>query len=124
MHAWADRPGRRYAPERKGSRESQRDVGGGIDCHLSRDSSTATSGVRLLLTQPTQVDIYAVGEARQDGDFDSGWIVNTDTKQKVWALTWKDSRPAGGADKNRVGPPHEDAAVRALRGILRNRRLA
>jgi hypothetical protein len=53
------------------------------------------------LTQPTQVDIYAVGEARQDGDFDFGWIVNTDTKQKVWALTWKDSSPAGGADKNR-----------------------
>jgi len=53
------------------------------------------------LTEPTQVDVYAIGEARQDGDFDSGWIVNTDTKQKVWALTWEDSDPAGGADKNR-----------------------
>ena len=53
------------------------------------------------LTAPTQVDVYAIGEAREDGDFDSGWIVNTDTAQKVWALTWKDSDPAGGADKNR-----------------------
>jgi hypothetical protein len=54
------------------------------------------------LTRPTQVDVYAVGEARKDGSFDSGWIVNTDTKQKVWALTWDDSGPAGGAEKNRV----------------------
>jgi hypothetical protein len=54
------------------------------------------------LDRPTAVDIYAVGEAREDGEFDCGWIINADTRQKVWKLTFDGSSSAGGAEKNRV----------------------
>ena len=76
------------------------------------------------LAAPTEIEVYAVGEARQDGDFDSGWIINADTRQQIWKLTWTGSEPAGGAEKNRTCDLDEDAAGRSLRGVLRNRRLA
>ena len=53
------------------------------------------------LDRPTTVDIYAQGEAREDAEFDFGWIINADTRERVWTMTWRDSRNAGGADKNR-----------------------
>jgi hypothetical protein len=56
----------------------------------------------FILSRPTQVDIYAEGEAREDSEFDSGWIINADTHEKVWKLTWRDSAAAGGAEKNRM----------------------
>ena len=54
------------------------------------------------LSKPTDIEIRADGEAREDGEFDYGWIINADTRAKVWRLTWRDSAPAGGADKNRM----------------------
>ena len=56
----------------------------------------------FVLSRPTEVEIYAEGEARQDGDFDAGWIINADTREKIWKLTWRASAPAGGAEKNRM----------------------
>ena len=56
----------------------------------------------FILDRPTDVELYAIGEAREDGEFDYGWIINAETRQKVWKLTWRDSSPAGGAEKNRV----------------------
>jgi hypothetical protein len=54
------------------------------------------------LSRPTEVEIRAAGEVREDGEFDYGWIINADTRAKVWTLTWRDSVPAGGAEKNRM----------------------
>ena len=31
------------------------------------------------------------GEAREDGEFDYGWIINADTRATVWRFTWRDS---------------------------------
>jgi hypothetical protein len=56
----------------------------------------------FILDRPTEVEVYTVGEAREDGDFDHGWIINADTRNKVWAFNWRDSSFAGGAEKNRV----------------------
>jgi hypothetical protein len=56
----------------------------------------------FILSRPTLLDIYAEGEARENGEFDAGWIVNADTHEKIWKLTWRDSAPAGGAEKNRM----------------------
>ena len=30
----------------------------------------------FMLDRPTEVDLYAEGEGREDADFDSGWIIN------------------------------------------------
>jgi len=55
----------------------------------------------FAITKPTEVQISAEGEAREDGEFDLGWIVNADTHAPVWRFSWRDSQPAGGAPKNR-----------------------
>jgi hypothetical protein len=56
----------------------------------------------FVLSRPAEVEIYAEGEVREDSEFDSGWIINADTHEKLWKLTWRDSAPAGGAEKNRM----------------------
>ena len=56
----------------------------------------------FTLERPTTVELYAVGEVREDAEFDTGWIVNADTHERVWKMNWRDSSPAGGATKNRV----------------------
>jgi hypothetical protein len=85
------------------------------DAERLRQSAAASSVVVLrgtsgeqfqqagfILSKPTEVEICVEGEAREDGEFDYGWIINADTRAKVWAFTYRESDPAGGADKNRV----------------------
>ena len=68
---------------------------------------TATAIVRLepepksaarygfALTRPTDVEVYAIGEVRKDGAFDYGWIVNAETRARVWQMDYEHSeRPA------------------------------
>src|SRR5438105_1568022 len=54
------------------------------------------------ITRPTTVEIYAIGELKADGDFDYGWIMNADTRKRVWSMTYAGTDPAGGAAKNRM----------------------
>ena len=56
----------------------------------------------FALDRATAVELYAVGEARENAEFDTAWIINADTREKIWKLTWRDSSPAGGAEKNRA----------------------
>jgi hypothetical protein len=71
----------------------------------------------FTLDRPMDLQIYAVGETGWDDDwnwsrksrrddeqelYDHGWIINTQTRQKVWKFTYADSKPAGGAPKNRL----------------------
>jgi predicted small secreted protein len=55
----------------------------------------------VTVNEPTEINIYAIGEARRDGDFDFGWITNMQTRERVWELTYRKSKHAGGANKNR-----------------------
>ncbi len=58
--------------------------------------------VAFELTRALDVEIYAIGEARPDGAFDYGWIMDLDTRKRVWVFRYDDSMPAGGAKKNRL----------------------
>jgi len=62
--------------------------------------STARYG--FALTRPADVEVYAIGEVRRDGAFDYGWIINADTRARVWKMDYANSEPAGGAAKNRM----------------------
>ncbi|MBI1803179.1 MAG: hypothetical protein HY033_07450 [Ignavibacteriae bacterium] len=60
--------------------------------------------VRKLLTvsRDVPVHIYAIGEGRKRDDmFDFGWIVQRDTRERVWEMTLHNTEYAGGASKNR-----------------------
>ncbi|MEX2285086.1 MAG: hypothetical protein WEE89_21550 [Gemmatimonadota bacterium] len=68
-------------------------------------TSATRAGVQQIgfeLMKATPVEIYAVGEAREDGAFDYGWIIDANTGKKVWSFDYARSRHAGGALKNRV----------------------
>jgi hypothetical protein len=54
------------------------------------------------LKKPMQIRIYAIGEGTKDGLYDYAWIVNVDTREKVWRATYGNSEKAGGAKKNRL----------------------
>ena len=56
----------------------------------------------FVLSRPTQLDIYAIGEVRSDGAFDYGWIKNVKTGEIVWTMMNKDLDRAGGDRKNRM----------------------
>ena len=64
-----------------------------------RSSTPQRAG--FSLDRPTEIEVYAIGEARKDGVFDYGRIINADTRERVWQLEYAFSDHAGGADKNR-----------------------
>ncbi|MEO6239056.1 MAG: hypothetical protein ABIQ52_18840 [Vicinamibacterales bacterium] len=69
---------------------------------LRGDGSEKFRQAGFALSRPTRIEIYAEGEARENNEFDGGWIINAETREKVWRLTWQNSAPAGGARKNRM----------------------
>src|SRR5205809_88714 len=84
------------------------------DIRAARDPFTASAILTLApdrnsstrkgfeITRPTTVEVYAIGELRRDGEFDYGWIMNADTRKRVWSMTYATTEPAGGAARNRM----------------------
>jgi hypothetical protein len=58
----------------------------------------------LILDRPMDLRIYSVCEYPRDWDeaADRGWIVNMATRERVWSMRRRQTRAAGGAEKNRV----------------------
>jgi hypothetical protein len=56
----------------------------------------------LKVDKDVKLNIYALGEADRDGEYDFGRIINFDTREKVWQLDYRNSDHAGGAYKNRM----------------------
>lgn len=54
------------------------------------------------VNRPTEVELYAVGEARRDGNFDYAVVLNSDNLEIIWDLRFRDSKHAGGSEKNRL----------------------
>jgi hypothetical protein len=54
------------------------------------------------VTRTTDVDVRAIGELGEEGQYDYAWIVDADTRKRIWRMNWDGSNPAGGAVKNRL----------------------
>ena len=63
-------------------------------------SESAREGFEL--TRPTAIEVYAIGELTREQPFDYGWILNADTHERVWTMTYDNTEPAGGGMKNRL----------------------
>ncbi len=67
--------------------------------HLGNDQFVQEA---FRIKEPMQIRINAVGEGRDGKMFDYGWIVRTNTGEKVWEMKYNRTRHAGGARKNRM----------------------
>ncbi len=62
----------------------------------------ADKSAEFTLSQEQSVHVFAVGEG-QDGEmFDYGWIEDERTGKRVWEMKQPETKPAGGAPKNRM----------------------
>jgi len=65
-----------------------------------RDNMHRSEG--FTLAEPTDVRIFAVGEGKKREMYDYGWIVNARTLKTVWEMEYRDTKHAGGNEKNRL----------------------
>jgi hypothetical protein len=80
----------------------RKDAASGAFISFRGSSPEQLSQTGFTLDKPTAVEVYAIGEARENASYDYGWIINADTHEKIWKLEWRGSSPAGGAVKNRM----------------------
>ena len=81
---------------------ARRNLETGAVVALRGDRNHRSIQAGFVLDRPTEIEVYASGEARDGADYDFGSIINADTRQPVWRFSWRDSAPAGGAAKNRM----------------------
>ena len=56
----------------------------------------------FLLKEPSTLRVHATGEISLNGRrYDYGWIEAVPSGEVVWEMTWQNTQPAGGHDKNR-----------------------
>jgi hypothetical protein len=58
--------------------------------------------VKFELDRSQKVHIVAIGEGERSGMVDYAWIEDAKTGDVVWEMTWRNTRAAGGARKNRI----------------------
>ena len=75
---------------------------GAVILALLPENPGASERTGFELARPTAIEVYAIGELRQDGEYDYGWIQNADTRRRVWEMEYARTGPAGGAHKNRM----------------------
>jgi len=56
----------------------------------------------ISLKRPIKVKIYAIGEGWDDEMFDFAYIVDADSRERIWEMKERDTKHAGGALKNRM----------------------
>lgn len=54
------------------------------------------------VSRKTRLRIYAIGEGDDGEMYDYGWIVDGSTRETVWEMEYRDTKRAGGAEKNRM----------------------
>ena len=64
-----------------------------------RDDEHASEG--FTLERPMDIRIVAIGEGDNGRMYDHGWIVDARTRDVVWEMDLRDTRHAGGDEKNR-----------------------
>jgi hypothetical protein len=56
----------------------------------------------FTVSRQVDVEVETTGEVQDGAEFDFAWIIDADTRRKVWKLTWSTAVHAGGAEKNRT----------------------
>ena len=54
------------------------------------------------LNKPASIEIYMIGEGDAGKMYDYGWILNAQTREKIWIMDEENADHAGGAIKNKI----------------------
>lgn len=68
---------------------------------LSGIGNEQRSKAAFTLAEAANLHIRAVGEITISGRYDYGWIEKAESGEIVWEMTFQNTHPAGGADRNR-----------------------
>ena len=74
----------------------------GVIAEVIRVRNSRKTRRYFSLEAPTAVRIVALGEGTGGRMHDFGWIENGKTGDQVWRMEYPSTRPAGGAEKNRL----------------------
>ncbi|MCU0454449.1 MAG: hypothetical protein MUE68_12420 [Bacteroidetes bacterium] len=75
----------------------------GLIVEIVRVGDDAFKNASFALKKETKIHVYALGERSNDGKLaDHGWIIDANTREKVWRMEDRRSVHAGGASKNRL----------------------
>jgi len=69
--------------------------------NLTPIGDDANENTEFVLTKSTRVKIVAIGEGSGGEMFDYGWIEDEESGEVVWEMTYRRTKHAGGAEKNR-----------------------
>lgn len=73
----------------------------GVLADLTRVGDDEHRTARFQLQEAAAVQVRAIGEGGSGRLYDYGWIIDVDSGDTVWTMAYRDTRHAGGADKNR-----------------------
>ncbi len=69
---------------------------------IVRVADNADLTAEFKLSQEQSVRVFAIGEGQNGEMFDFGWIEDATTGKRIWEMKQPDTKPAGGAPKNRL----------------------
>ena len=69
---------------------------------IVRVQDNADQNAEFTLSHEQSVRVFAVGEGQTGEMFDYGWIEDEKTGKRVWEMKQPETKPAGGAPKNRM----------------------
>ena len=78
---------------------------------IVRVADDADKTVEFVLPAEQTVRVFAIGEGQTGQVFDYGWIENAETGTRVWEMKHPETKPAGGASKNRMADDHVTLAA-------------
>ncbi|MCP4633034.1 MAG: hypothetical protein GY855_08905 [candidate division Zixibacteria bacterium] len=74
---------------------------GNVLVRMTRMSDDIQKCDQFTISQSAKVHVYSIGEGDRDEMYDYGWIKRLDNDLVVWEMTYRNTKPAGGANKNR-----------------------
>ena len=78
-------------------------LGTGVDVlEATRLGSEVRKEIAFQLREQTKLHVYAMGEISLSDRYDYGWIQKAGSDEIVWEMTWQNTKPAGGDDRNRL----------------------
>ncbi|HLF82960.1 MAG TPA: serine hydrolase, partial [Blastocatellia bacterium] len=69
---------------------------------IIRVQDNADQTAEFTLSQEQSVRVFAIGEGQTGEMFDYGWIEDEKTGKRIWEMKQPETKPAGGAPKNRL----------------------